>query len=258
MSRARFAWRTRATGREEGASCAAALWLHIALRGGCACLLPGVRACLAGSAWPAPACYPFRLAGRDTTSSASLHPASRGPVEDVVGVVGVGKWRGPRRNTAAGQEQCCRGGKGAGWAEEAEWEPRGWREQVSTTDTIADRHCPAGVTAIAELHQVTRPAAASRVPRPPTTSSDTLLPHLAQRTLTESPFHRKQSTPQPRAWQGPNPITQRAASGMTNGTEKPLPKLPPQPHDSPNPLGNADKHAHDRLLFAIANCMVSG
>ncbi|KAK3671845.1 poly(A)-binding protein binding protein [Recurvomyces mirabilis] len=70
---------------------------------------------------------------------------------------------------------------------------------------------------------------------------------------------KQQQSSQPKAWQGTNPITQpRTSSGMTNGTEKPLLKLPQQAQQAP-PTSRADspaeKHAHDRLLFAVANCI---
>ncbi|KAK5110100.1 hypothetical protein LTR62_006234 [Meristemomyces frigidus] len=69
---------------------------------------------------------------------------------------------------------------------------------------------------------------------------------------------KQQQSAQPKAWQGTNPITQRPSSSMTNGTEKPLPKLPQhaqQVHHGGKAEKSADKHAHDRLLFAVANCM---
>ncbi|KAI7516116.1 hypothetical protein KC316_g21217, partial [Hortaea werneckii] len=40
--------------------------------------------------------------------------------------------------------------------------------------------------------------------------------------------NRKQQHAQPKAWQGPNPITQRASSSMSNGADKASPKMPPQ------------------------------
>jgi len=67
-------------------------------------------------------------------------------------------------------------------------------------------------------------------------------------------WYRKQQPP--KAWQGPNPITQRANSSMSNGTEKPLPKLPPQAQAKSNGDSHAEKHAHDRLLYIIANFTV--
>ncbi|KAK5114992.1 hypothetical protein LTR85_010030 [Meristemomyces frigidus] len=65
--------------------------------------------------------------------------------------------------------------------------------------------------------------------------------------------NRKQQPPQPKAWQGPNPITQRVNSSTPNGTEKPLPKLPPQAQGKSSGDSLADKHAHDRLLFLVAH-----
>lgn len=69
-------------------------------------------------------------------------------------------------------------------------------------------------------------------------------------------FYRKQQPPQPKAWQGPNPITQRASTSTPNGTEKPLPKTPVQSRDKSLADSNADKHAHDRALYIIANFIV--
>ncbi|KAK6431811.1 poly(A)-binding protein binding protein [Oleoguttula sp. CCFEE 5521] len=67
--------------------------------------------------------------------------------------------------------------------------------------------------------------------------------------------NKKQTSQPPKAWQGPNPITQRASnqSSMQNGTEKPLPKLPPQsPAGAPSDT-HVEQHAHDRLLFLLAH-----
>ncbi|KAK5133964.1 hypothetical protein LTR08_007084 [Meristemomyces frigidus] len=64
--------------------------------------------------------------------------------------------------------------------------------------------------------------------------------------------NRKQQAPQPKAWQGPNPITQRASPNTTNGTEKPLPKLPPQAQGKSSGDSRAEKNAHDRLVYLIA------
>lgn len=68
-------------------------------------------------------------------------------------------------------------------------------------------------------------------------------------------WYRKQQNAQPKAWQGPNPITQRASSSMSNGADKASPKLPPQTQKSSGDA-NADKHAHDRLLYLLANFAV--
>lgn len=69
---------------------------------------------------------------------------------------------------------------------------------------------------------------------------------------------RKQQQP-PKAWQGPNPITQRASNNLPNGTEKPLPKLPSQSQSqqlkSSGDL-HADKHAHDRTVFLVSQFIV--
>lgn len=67
--------------------------------------------------------------------------------------------------------------------------------------------------------------------------------------------YRKQQAP-PKAWQGPNPITQRASSTLSNGTEKPLPKLPPQAQSKSSGDSHAEKHAHDRLLYIVAHFTV--
>ncbi|KAI7518423.1 hypothetical protein KC331_g21220, partial [Hortaea werneckii] len=64
--------------------------------------------------------------------------------------------------------------------------------------------------------------------------------------------NRKQQNAQPKAWQGPNPITQRASSSMSNGADKTPPKTPPQTQKNSGDA-NADKHAHDRLLYLLAN-----
>lgn len=69
--------------------------------------------------------------------------------------------------------------------------------------------------------------------------------------------NRKQQPPQPKAWQGPNPITQKASAVIPNGTEKPLPKPPSsQPQTKNTAESNADKHAHDRALYLIASFTV--
>ena len=78
---------------------------------------------------------------------------------------------------------------------------------------------------------------------------------------------KQQQPPQPKAWQGPNPITQRASTANvpngTNGAEKPLPKTPAASQSQPSQQmksaaaeTNGDKHAHDRALFLLANCTV--
>ncbi|KAK6438994.1 poly(A)-binding protein binding protein [Oleoguttula sp. CCFEE 5521] len=67
--------------------------------------------------------------------------------------------------------------------------------------------------------------------------------------------NKKQTSQPPKAWQGPNPITQRTGnqSSMHNGIEKPLPKLPPQsPAGAPSDT-HIEQHAHDRLLFLLAH-----
>lgn len=66
---------------------------------------------------------------------------------------------------------------------------------------------------------------------------------------------RKQQ--QPKAWQGPNPITQRASSNTPNGTEKPLPKLPAQAPTAKSSCDlHADKHAHDRSIYLLSQFIV--
>ncbi|KAK0286738.1 poly(A)-binding protein binding protein [Friedmanniomyces endolithicus] len=67
--------------------------------------------------------------------------------------------------------------------------------------------------------------------------------------------NRRSQQPQTKAWQGTNPITQRAAPGTTNGTEKPLPKLPPQAQNTGKQESGADRHLHDGLLFMMGNYM---
>lgn len=71
--------------------------------------------------------------------------------------------------------------------------------------------------------------------------------------------NRKQTPQPPKAWQGPNPITQRASNSaaLANGNEKILPKIPAQSQQRSSPHSHADKHAHDRLLFLLAHCTVS-
>ena len=69
--------------------------------------------------------------------------------------------------------------------------------------------------------------------------------------------NRKQQPLQPKAWQGPNPITQRASTNIPNGTEKPLPKIPSQAQTKSTADAHADKHAHDRALYLLANFTVS-
>ncbi|KAI6800854.1 hypothetical protein KC361_g2108 [Hortaea werneckii] len=64
--------------------------------------------------------------------------------------------------------------------------------------------------------------------------------------------NRKQQNAQPKAWQGPNPITQRASSSMSNGADNASSKLSPQTQKNSGD-SNADKHAHDRLLYLLAN-----
>lgn len=80
--------------------------------------------------------------------------------------------------------------------------------------------------------------------------------HIWQWQVLTTHRSRKQQTPQPKAWQGPNPITQRASSSTPNGTEKPLPKLPPQSQGKTPGDSHADKHAHDRLLYIVAHFTV--
>lgn len=70
---------------------------------------------------------------------------------------------------------------------------------------------------------------------------------------------RRQSSQPPKAWTGTNPITQRASNpaNMSNGSEKPLPRLPQQTQAKAGTNAHADKHAHDRLLYLLAHCTVS-
>ena len=70
--------------------------------------------------------------------------------------------------------------------------------------------------------------------------------------------NRKQQPPPPKAWQGPNPITQRASAVIANGAEKPLPKTPSsqQPQTKSTTESNADKSAHDRALYLLASFVV--
>ncbi|CAK4027913.1 Hypothetical predicted protein [Lecanosticta acicola] len=72
------------------------------------------------------------------------------------------------------------------------------------------------------------------------------------RKQAASPVDGQSKKQQPKAWQGPNPITQRA-SNVPNGNEKPLPKPSQQQaqKQSTNDL-HSDKHAHDRSLFLLA------
>ena len=61
------------------------------------------------------------------------------------------------------------------------------------------------------------------------------------------------------AWQnGRNPITARNSSTTPNGTEKPPTKLPLQGQQlkSSTDFLNADKHAHDRSMFLLAQFVV--
>ncbi|KAK3644106.1 poly(A)-binding protein binding protein [Elasticomyces elasticus] len=74
-----------------------------------------------------------------------------------------------------------------------------------------------------------------------------------------------------KAWSGTNPtiLAQRSATPNGTATEKPLPKLPSQaqqqqnnnskqqqqPQPQPEVNGIADKHAHDRLLYVLGNCV---
>ncbi|KAK1092865.1 poly(A)-binding protein binding protein [Friedmanniomyces endolithicus] len=67
--------------------------------------------------------------------------------------------------------------------------------------------------------------------------------------------NRRSQQPQTKAWQGTNPITQRAAPSTTNGTEKPLPKLPPQAQNTGKQESGADRHLHDGLLFMMGSYM---
>lgn len=60
---------------------------------------------------------------------------------------------------------------------------------------------------------------------------------------------------QPKAWQGPNPITQRA-SNVPNGNEKTLPKASQQPQQKQSNDLHSDKHAHDRSAFLMAQFIV--
>ena len=66
--------------------------------------------------------------------------------------------------------------------------------------------------------------------------------------------------PAPKAWSGQKPSTLRASSSTAtptiNGTDKPLPKPPQQSQQKINGEGNNDKHAHDRAVFNLANCIV--
>ncbi|KAF2720732.1 hypothetical protein K431DRAFT_225624 [Polychaeton citri CBS 116435] len=62
---------------------------------------------------------------------------------------------------------------------------------------------------------------------------------------------RKQQSPQPKAWQGPNPITRGSASSQPNGIQPS--RLVSQPQSKPKSEGNAEKHAHDRLLWVVAH-----
>ncbi|KAF2479994.1 hypothetical protein BDY17DRAFT_29880 [Neohortaea acidophila] len=66
---------------------------------------------------------------------------------------------------------------------------------------------------------------------------------------------KQASAPLPRAWQGTNPITQRASTHTPNGTEKPLPKLPTNARTPGKSAANphAEKHAHDRALFILSS-----
>ena len=74
--------------------------------------------------------------------------------------------------------------------------------------------------------------------------------------LTMGRNRKQQQAPQPKAWTGTNPITQRASTNNTNGTEKPLPKVPSQSQTKSSTESHSDKHAHDRALFVIANFTV--
>ena len=67
---------------------------------------------------------------------------------------------------------------------------------------------------------------------------------------------KQQPPPQPNAWQGRNPITQRASTHTPNGTEKPLPKPPQALPSKATVEPNTDKHAYDRALFILANFTV--
>lgn len=80
----------------------------------------------------------------------------------------------------------------------------------------------------------------------------------AWQTLTVR-FNRKQSPQPPKAWQGPNPITQRANSSaaLPNGNEKSQSRSPAQSQQGINTPSHAESDAHDRLLYLLAHCKVS-
>ena len=84
-----------------------------------------------------------------------------------------------------------------------------------------------------------------------------LLDHLLLWTGLTMHRNRKQQPLPPKAWQGPNPITQKGSTVIANGTEKPLPKLPSsQSQTKSTTESSTDKHAYDRALYMIASFTV--
>ncbi|KAK5171388.1 poly(A)-binding protein binding protein [Saxophila tyrrhenica] len=102
----------------------------------------------------------------------------------------------------------------------------------------------------------TQPAASSKPQAKSNSSSGKAMD--GARKQTASPVdgqNRKQSTPQPRAWQGTNPITQRASTSTPNGTHAstPKPQTPSQLKSTAD--SNTEKLMQDRALFLLANCV---
>ncbi|KAK4496344.1 hypothetical protein PRZ48_012324 [Zasmidium cellare] len=98
------------------------------------------------------------------------------------------------------------------------------------------------------------PAAASKQQLKSSSSTNKSLD--ASRKQSGSPVDGQNKKQQPpKAWQGPNPITQRASNNLPNGNEKPLPKLPSQAQSQQPKTSSdlhADKHAHDRTIFLFS------
>jgi hypothetical protein len=97
---------------------------------------------------------------------------------------------------------------------------------------------------------------AAFVPLQLMTSSTSCTVETSKYDMLTKNLNSKQQPPQPRAWQGPNPITQRASASTPNGTEKAVPKPQSQAQQKNTAESNADKHAHDRALYLIASFTV--
>ena len=82
------------------------------------------------------------------------------------------------------------------------------------------------------------------------------LQHYLEQTKLMMKRHRKSQPPQQKAWTGPNPITQRPAPVVPNGTEKSTSRPTSQSLPKTTAETNGDKHAHDRALFLLASFTV--